>query len=221
MYCKIFQSILKSSVWIGSSKDVKILWITMLCQKDNSGLVQSTVPGLAKDAELTIEECEKALKVLSSPDIYSGDQVRNPDSDGRRIERVPGGWKILNHQYYRNITSIDDQKEKWREQKRRQRGQQRTQVDMSAMSAYTDTDPNNRDLPDSSLRSESGYINNNIPSSDPLLATMPLTLETDKEQAKDKNKKKKSNSKYPDGYGVPITNPYATGNKTVKEIKQE
>jgi hypothetical protein len=58
-------------------------------------------------ARVKLEECEAALKKLASPDKWS----RNQEHDGRRIEAVPGGWLIINGEYYRRLMSREDRKE--------------------------------------------------------------------------------------------------------------
>ena len=110
----MWASMLKSSVWLTTSKETKIVWMTMLLLKDADGIVRAGVPGIAHDAVLTIPEVEKALKELSSPDKYTKTQA----NEGRRIKRVAEGWYILNHEKYR--TSADVQA-KWRRQKANQR----------------------------------------------------------------------------------------------------
>lgn len=102
----LWSSIVDSSVW-GESKEVKILWITMLAKKDRNGFVEASVPGLARAAVLTLPECEKALKVLESPDPHS----RSKAHHGKRVERVEGGWKVLNHLPYRDEMSAQYRRE--------------------------------------------------------------------------------------------------------------
>jgi hypothetical protein len=96
----LWSSIVDSSVWC-ESKDVKILWITFLAKKDKNGFVAASVPGMAKAAGLTNEECLKALRVLESPDLMSSSK----EHEGRRIRKVEHGWIILNHFVYRDLVS--------------------------------------------------------------------------------------------------------------------
>lgn len=91
----IFSSIVVSSVW-GLSAAVRVVWITMLALKDRSGFVPGTVPGLARMAVVSVEECEEALRIFEAPDEYS----RNAEYEGRRIKTVDGGWMILGHQRF-------------------------------------------------------------------------------------------------------------------------
>lgn len=98
MYVKLFGSILDSSIW-SSSLSTKILWVTMLAMADEEGIVDAAVPGLARRAGITVEQCEAGLAELLAPDLHS----RTKEHEGRRIEEVDGGWLVLNHAKYREI----------------------------------------------------------------------------------------------------------------------
>lgn len=78
----------------------------MLAMSDKNGEVAATVPGLARMANVTLEECDAALNALMAPDTHS----RTPDEDGRRIEPIDGGWALINHSKYRAMASRDEQK---------------------------------------------------------------------------------------------------------------
>lgn len=96
----LWSMVVTSSLW-GESKEVRILFVTMLALKDANGMVTSTISGLKRMANLeTVEECAEAMKILESPDTRS-DHVQ--EFDGRRVERVEGGWLILNHVKYRDM----------------------------------------------------------------------------------------------------------------------
>lgn len=120
-YTKLFSSILSSTVWVGTSPSVKLVWVVLLAKADRDGEIHSSVPGLAKDAEVSVEDCQAALDVLLSPDQYS----RTTEFEGRRIEPIDGGWRLLNHAHYRKLTSVQDQREKAAARKRRQRERER------------------------------------------------------------------------------------------------
>lgn len=102
-YSKLFSSIVTSSVWMEDDKTLRV-WFAMLALTDAKGIVEGSVPGFANVARVTIPEMEHALQVLSSPDPYS----RTPDNEGRRIEAIPGGWRILNYQSYRERGQAKD-----------------------------------------------------------------------------------------------------------------
>jgi hypothetical protein len=124
-YTKLFNSIVGSTIW-REGPATKVVWITLLALADRDGIVESSVPGLANYASVSIAETETALQKLQSPDLYS----RSPEHEGRRIEPVDGGWLILNHQKYRLKMSKEDIRERDRVRKQRQREQKK----LSAMS---------------------------------------------------------------------------------------
>lgn len=101
MYNKIFTKILDSSIWMEPTP-TRIVWLTMLAAMDEDGFVQfASIPNLAHRAILPIPETTEAVKTLESPDINSSD----PDNEGRRIEKVPGGWIVLNAKKYRELVT--------------------------------------------------------------------------------------------------------------------
>jgi len=97
-YSKLFSCIVTSSVWCADNATLRV-WIAMLATKDVRGVVEGSIPGFASLARVSREEMNHAIEVLSSPDPDS----RTPDCDGRRIEVIPGGWRVINHHKYRNM----------------------------------------------------------------------------------------------------------------------
>ena len=108
-YTKLFGTITDSTIW-SESDATRIVWITMLAMCDKDGIVSAAVPGLAARARVGMPECISALKKFLSPDQWS----RTPDHEGRRIEVVPGGWRLLNHAKYRAIMSAETRREQSR-----------------------------------------------------------------------------------------------------------
>jgi hypothetical protein len=108
-YTKLFNSILASTVW-NEQHTTRIVWITMLAMKDRDGIVEGSLPGLAVLARVTIQECKRAIEILSAPDPDSRTKV----SEGRRIEPHADGWRIINHDLYQDRGSAEDQREKTR-----------------------------------------------------------------------------------------------------------
>ena len=115
-YTKLFSSIVTSSIWTEDDR-TRIVWITMLALSDQHGEVQASIPGLARIAAVSVEDCEAAIAKFLAPDPYS----RTKDDDGRRIETIEGGWSLLNHAKYREAMSHEDRKEKSKIRKQRQR----------------------------------------------------------------------------------------------------
>lgn len=97
-YVKIYGSILGSSVW-SETPTTRIVWITLLAMADQFGHVEASVSGLARFANVSTQECRKALAALSAPDPDS----KSPEFEGRRVEKWERGWTILNYLTYREM----------------------------------------------------------------------------------------------------------------------
>lgn len=152
-YTKLFSSIIHSTIW-REPPHIKVVWVTMLALADQDGEVNASIPGLADAARVSIPECEEALQLFMSPDPYS----RTPDNDGRRIEPVPGGWKILNHGVYRELQSAADIRAKAAERQKRYRENQAKRV----TSRVTESDGSN-DIAEAYTEAEAKEEKNNTP----------------------------------------------------------
>lgn len=95
-WTKLFSSIVTSSIWCEDHKTVRV-WTGFLALADKDGIVEGSIPGLANVMRVTDEEFRSVLAVLLAPDKNS----RSQEHEGRRIEEIPGGWRILNHGPYR------------------------------------------------------------------------------------------------------------------------
>jgi len=113
-YTKLYKSLITSTVW-QENHTTRILWITMLALSDAEGMVEGSIPGLARLAGITTEECVDGLERLSSPDKYS----RTQEHEGRRIKAANGGWIILNRGKYRDKpNSRAEYYRRWRQNKK-------------------------------------------------------------------------------------------------------
>ena len=122
-YTKLHHSIATSTI-MGESPVVFKVFVLMLSLAGIDGVIEASVPGLARLANQTVEEVEAALEKLSSPDKYS----RTPDNEGRRIEKVDGGWRLLNFAKYKYMLSEEDRKERDRIRQQRHRNFQASQA---------------------------------------------------------------------------------------------
>lgn len=104
-YTKLFHTILDSSVWMEDAP-TRIVWVTMMAMADKGGMVMASLPGLAHRARVSVEECKGALEKFMRPDPHS----RTVEFEGRRIEQVDGGWRLLNHGKYRALMSAEDRR---------------------------------------------------------------------------------------------------------------
>ena len=110
MYNKLFTKILDSSVWMEETA-TRIVWITFIAAMDEDGFVQlAGIENVAHRARVTVQEAEAALLALESPDTKAPGQP----NDGRRVERVPGGWMVVNSEKYRLLVSRAIEKEQTR-----------------------------------------------------------------------------------------------------------
>jgi hypothetical protein len=105
-FTKLFSSITESTVWCESDR-TRLVWITMLAMADQFGRVMGSVPGLANRARVPVGDARVAIAAFLGPDPDS----RTKDHEGRRIEEIDGGWRLLNHGKYRDIRSVQDRKE--------------------------------------------------------------------------------------------------------------
>jgi hypothetical protein len=117
-FTKLFSSITESTVWY-EPDSTRLVWITMLAMADRQGRVWGSVPGLAGRARVSLQATREALKCFLSPDADS----RTKEFEGRRIEEIDGGWRLLNHAKYRELRDEESRKAYQREwvKKRRQK----------------------------------------------------------------------------------------------------
>jgi len=117
MYNKLFTKILDSSIWLESTT-TRIVWLTFIAAMDEAGFVQfAGIGNVAARARVTTDEAHEAIRCLESVDAESS----NPDNNGRRIERVPGGWMVLNASTHREMVTRAVAQEQNRERVRKHR----------------------------------------------------------------------------------------------------
>ena len=109
-YAKLFSTITESSLW-SSSKETRLLFVSMLARANAVGFIEASVPGLARISNLTREETDAALRELTSPDPDD----KSGNNDGRRIVKMDGGWGIVNYEAYRNRRDEQERREYMRE----------------------------------------------------------------------------------------------------------
>lgn len=117
MYNKLFTKILDSSIWLAPDPH-RLVWITLLAAMDeDSNAMFACAQNLAARARVSVKAAEAAISAFESPDPNSGD----PEYEGRRIERIPGGWFILNGPKYRELVTKSISRERTKERVRRWR----------------------------------------------------------------------------------------------------
>ncbi len=124
MYNRLFTKILDSSIWL-EPHATRIVWVTLLAAMDEDGIAHfSALENLSNRARVTLAEAEKAVECFLAPDKNSGD----PDNDGRRLERIPGGFIILNASKYRSLFKREIQREQTRLRVERHREAQKRYI---------------------------------------------------------------------------------------------
>ena len=90
-YTVLKSSIVNSSIW-NEDSDTRCVWITMLAQRNKDGEVFASIGGLAHQARVHRDKTAEAITKFLAPEDDSASR-----DDGRRIEKIPGGWRLLNH----------------------------------------------------------------------------------------------------------------------------
>ena len=73
---------------------------------DPEGFVPGTIPGLAVAANVPLDDTRQAIEKFLAPDPDSNTQ----EHEGRRLEKVPHGWRILNFAYWRELAKTEAEK---------------------------------------------------------------------------------------------------------------
>lgn len=110
--------ILSSSIW-SEAQHVRLVWFTLLILCDTEGCVGAALPGIARAAGVSLEEAEDAMRKFEEPDPYS----RTQDNEGRRVERIPRGWRVLNFEAH--IARLSKERAKSRDRVRKWRARQK------------------------------------------------------------------------------------------------
>lgn len=95
----LWESIIESSIW-REPDHVLRLWVFFLARKDRDGFVPYRSPAVMADITkiVDVRKYEEALGRLMAPDPNSTTAA----CGGRRIIGVDGGWRIVNHELYRD-----------------------------------------------------------------------------------------------------------------------
>jgi hypothetical protein len=113
-FVKLDCGVLDSSLWAEPSDVVKV-FLTMLAMCDAEGLCPATAPGIAGRANLPLTKVRRILTKLEAPDADD----RSGVAEGRRIQRVPGGYLITNYLAYRDKDyGAAERARRYRERKR-------------------------------------------------------------------------------------------------------
>ncbi len=118
-YTPVFREFTTSSMW-AESPEVRCVWLWLMLHADPEGFVPGTIPGLAVAANVDITSTRSAVDKFMAPDPDSN----TPDNEGRRLEKVPHGWRILNFEYWRELAKKEAEKARKRRWVAQKRGKQ-------------------------------------------------------------------------------------------------
>ena len=97
-FAKLASGIVDSTIWM-KPHDALRVWIALLAKSDSYGIVRIASPALAHQCFVTPERLDAIMHDFCSPDPDS----RSPDHDGCRLQRIEGGWLIVNYLKYRDM----------------------------------------------------------------------------------------------------------------------
>lgn len=140
-FTKLQRSILTSSIWL-QNMPTRLVWITLLALCDRDGIARCSPAGLAHMARVDQPACEAALETLSKPDPDSRDM-----GDGRRIERVPGGFLVISYERVLAEGARESRKEYNREKQREYRAKKRAKG-KTVRVEHVDMPPDNEHRPE-------------------------------------------------------------------------
>ena len=110
MFGKIFDSMYDGTIAVNWKAMVTFQQMIVLC--DSNGHIDMTPPAISRRTGIPLDIIEEGIEFLILPDKYS----RSTAHEGKRIIPIdddrPWGWIIVNHQYYRDLASREDKKEK-------------------------------------------------------------------------------------------------------------
>ena len=103
-FTPVFAQIVDSSLWSEPDYVCKV-FVTLLAIKNSDHVARITAFALGRkcwplEPEKAEERAIAALKILSSPDNR---RIEPQPFEGRRIEKVEDGWKVLNGQFYEDL----------------------------------------------------------------------------------------------------------------------
>jgi len=134
-YTPIFREFTTSSMW-AESPATRCVWIYLMLHADPEGFVPGTVPGLAVAANVALDDTRRAVELFMAPDPDSN----TAEHEGRRLEKVPHGWRILNFEYWRKLAKQEAEKAR----KRRWAAAHRKQLSLPFPPEFLPDSPSDR-----------------------------------------------------------------------------
>lgn len=124
-YTPIFSDVLTSRVWALPHAHLRV-WLWLQLMADPEGYVCADVAGVAIGARVDGKDAREALEVLALPDA---DADPDDPTEGRLIERVPRGWRIVDFEEKRELAKAEGRKARARRYMRSYRARPANEVD--------------------------------------------------------------------------------------------
>lgn len=109
MYGKLFTSMYDGTLRVNWK--ALVTFQQMICLCDAVGVIDMTPEAIHGRTGIPLDIIQAGIEHLEAPDPGS----RTPDMEGRRIERLdhhrPWGWRIVNHQKYRDLMNQEEKRE--------------------------------------------------------------------------------------------------------------
>lgn len=134
-FTKLFSSITESTVW-SEPLATRVVWVTLLAKCDADGHWFGSLHGLARQANVSLDEAAEAVQRFLQPDPHS----TSPEHGGRRIVAFYGGWQLLNYGKYRGMRDQESTLERKREWDRKHRPSGAARVNAATQQSPTRSD---------------------------------------------------------------------------------
>ena len=123
MYAKIFDSILKGSLY--GDWQTRVVFEDLLILSDKHGMVDMTVDAIHGQTGMPVDIIKRGIKKLMEPDPNS----RSKDEEGRRIVLIDDerdwGWCIVNYKKYSEMRTSEERNSYMRSYMQERRGKER------------------------------------------------------------------------------------------------
>ena len=121
-FAKLYGDRLVQSSLMDEAVPTRWVFLFMCARADAKGRFHAaTVAGLARAANVTLAQAQRAVDRLEAPDPAS----TTPEHEGRRIKRIPGGWLVLNLEKFRKYQTARQRAEAERKRAQREAAEKR------------------------------------------------------------------------------------------------
>lgn len=163
-YGKLFESMFDGTLATKGPWQAVVTFQQFLILKDANGIVDMTPEAISRRTTIPLDIIRAGINVLEQSDPDS----RRPDEEGRRIVRLSEhrtwGWRVVNHEHYRDLRAPSDRRDYMREYQRKRRAKGGSGSVVNSVNAvnsvltgvststHTDTDTDKNTTPSASKR---------------------------------------------------------------------